>query len=444
MGIAEGPMICVAVTRIKNEEDIIEAFVRHHAHYFDAILISDDGSTDSTREILRLLQSEGLPLIVFDEPWVGFEQSRFMTSLMHKAFNEFGADWVAPLDADEFIELAESKVLADALPKGSDHLVEIPWSNFVWSPAENRSDEINPVVRMRWRMPSGQAMTKVLVPATIGRDDSAALWTGSHGLNRGSIPVSAIACDQISLCHYPVRSVAQFARKVIVTHLQFTTYFGPNSGVGFQYEEPFKLLKSGRDGDFPESMEAQSRRYSLRPDAIPADEEPSLAPLRYLGGPLQFTPAGGAFLPQTLEYAGRLAERAFAVAQELKEFRAEAADRLAGVASEIDSLNRELASTCGVHASEREAMKRNSLQLDSAIAKMTARALAMTEKASELEQALEEARARSARLQSELDTTKAAYVDQMRQLTHFSAVLSLPFKLLLTRVRCIWQLNSRG
>jgi N-acetylglutamate synthase/N-acetylornithine aminotransferase len=46
-------MICIAVTRIKNEADIIEAFVRHHAHYFDAILVSDDASTDDSLPILE-------------------------------------------------------------------------------------------------------------------------------------------------------------------------------------------------------------------------------------------------------------------------------------------------------------------------------------------------------------------------------------------------------
>jgi glycosyltransferase involved in cell wall biosynthesis len=95
----EPPMICVAVTRIKNEADIIEAFVRHHARYFDAIVVSDDGSTDSSFDILQKLKAQGMPLTLLRQPSVGFEQSRFMTLLIRRAFTEPGADWVGPLDA---------------------------------------------------------------------------------------------------------------------------------------------------------------------------------------------------------------------------------------------------------------------------------------------------------------------------------------------------------
>ena len=49
-------MKLVCISRVKNEADIIEAFVRHHVAYFDKIIIVDDASSDGTYEMLRALR----------------------------------------------------------------------------------------------------------------------------------------------------------------------------------------------------------------------------------------------------------------------------------------------------------------------------------------------------------------------------------------------------
>ena len=57
-------MKSIAISRVRNEFDIIEAFVRHHAHHFEKLIILDDGSTDGTYEVLLSLQTAGLPLVL--------------------------------------------------------------------------------------------------------------------------------------------------------------------------------------------------------------------------------------------------------------------------------------------------------------------------------------------------------------------------------------------
>src|SRR4051812_43496165 len=94
----------VLVARTANETDIIEAFVRHHAALFDLLLIIDDDSTDGSWGILERLRDEGLPLVPLRAAETGWPQGEFTTRLMHMAFDEHGADWVAALDADEFLE----------------------------------------------------------------------------------------------------------------------------------------------------------------------------------------------------------------------------------------------------------------------------------------------------------------------------------------------------
>ncbi len=46
------------VTMVRNEEDIIETFVRYHSGAVDRMIIVDNGSTDRTPEILALIRDE--------------------------------------------------------------------------------------------------------------------------------------------------------------------------------------------------------------------------------------------------------------------------------------------------------------------------------------------------------------------------------------------------
>lgn len=50
----------VCFTRILNEDDIIEAFVRHHATHVEEMLFLDNGSSDRTVEILTALRGEAV------------------------------------------------------------------------------------------------------------------------------------------------------------------------------------------------------------------------------------------------------------------------------------------------------------------------------------------------------------------------------------------------
>ena len=52
-------MKLVAVSRVRIEADIIEAFIRHHCEHFHKLIVLDDGSSDETLQILRSLQAAG-------------------------------------------------------------------------------------------------------------------------------------------------------------------------------------------------------------------------------------------------------------------------------------------------------------------------------------------------------------------------------------------------
>jgi hypothetical protein len=282
-------MKLIAVSRVKNEIDIIEAFVRYHARYFDKLIILDDGSTDGTVDVLKSLRAAGLPLVLLREAAVGYEQSDYMTKLLRMAVSQFGADWVAPLDADEFLELHGGMTLVEILARQEPSLITLPWSNFVWEPEYKESLELNPVLRMRFRLPPRPDMMKVLVPAHLA-EENVRLQQGNHGLIRDEEALPAHPLTSLGICHFPIRNLLQYASKIVVGYLQYSAMPGWNRKLGFQLVEPFHtLLADGLDG-LERRMSMDSFHYSEMSQSSNV-AEPTEAPLRYTAGPLTFTPA---------------------------------------------------------------------------------------------------------------------------------------------------------
>ena len=90
------------ISMIKNEEDIIESFARHACTFADILLVANHQSSDRTRKILELLQSEKLPIQIVDLQDQAYDHSTVMTDLMRQAI-DLGFDIILPMDADEFL-----------------------------------------------------------------------------------------------------------------------------------------------------------------------------------------------------------------------------------------------------------------------------------------------------------------------------------------------------
>lgn len=298
-------MKLIAVSRIRNEIDILEPFVRHHAQYFDTVIVLDDGSTDGGYDVLRALQAEGLPLVLLREPSLGYHQSSHMTRLMRLAVQQYGADWVAPLDADEFVEPPDGIGLRTLLAGRTDRPRAVPWNNFLWQPSAEAS-ESNPVRRLTRRLPPlSPDHVKVIVPAALAAEPEAALAQGSHTLLHGGVPLASEALEGVNLCHFPVRGVEQFASKIAIGYLQYCATPHWNRAEGFHYIELFRLLAGGAE-QFAQALEIASRRYSLETQ-VPLCAADRDAPLRYVGGPLTLAGRREETLSTVLEYAESLA-----------------------------------------------------------------------------------------------------------------------------------------
>jgi glycosyltransferase involved in cell wall biosynthesis len=85
----------------RNEEDILDAHLAFHLNAgVDFVLAIDNGSSDTTAEILESYARDGYVELTRDDSKL--DQAEWVTRLARRAATEFGADWVINSDADEF------------------------------------------------------------------------------------------------------------------------------------------------------------------------------------------------------------------------------------------------------------------------------------------------------------------------------------------------------
>ena len=280
-------MRLVAISCVKNELDIIEAFVRHTLARADRLVVLDNGSTDGTRRILDQLMTEGLALDVVDDPSPGNYQWSRMTALMRgHALARHDADWVLPVDADEFLIDPDLKSLL-AADAASDRPFGLLWKSYVPDPRDD-PQELNPVRRIRHRLArEARPCAKVAVPAALAKRPDLILDQGSHQITGGTGPVPPVFGRGGHLAHFPGRSPDQFAAKVVLKHVQYLAMTTRHPDWGNHYKTPVKLLRRDPRG-FAAGFHDMMLRYNLH-DGQEFDSAVIADPIPYAGGALKYT-----------------------------------------------------------------------------------------------------------------------------------------------------------
>ncbi|QXT62961.1 glycosyltransferase family 2 protein [Tessaracoccus palaemonis] len=191
------------IAMVKNEADIIEAFVRHaFSQGCDRMLIMDNGSTDATLAILECLATQ-FPIHVGRDSEPRYLQDVKMSRLAALA-RRGGAGWVIPMDADEFW-FAPGGTVADFVRSGrADRYRAFMYNGF---PSAGTPQIEGPGPGLRVNREADRTLSKQCARTFPG------LWIG---MGNHWIAIPGLLEDGLRVLHLPWRSFQQYVGKVSV------------------------------------------------------------------------------------------------------------------------------------------------------------------------------------------------------------------------------------
>jgi glycosyltransferase involved in cell wall biosynthesis len=137
------------ISIVRNEVDIIGLNILHHLSLgLDEILIVDNGSSDGTTRVLQQLGMDGR--IKWSRNAGPYRQPEIFTDLAREAYRR-GADWVLPIDADEFWD-ATNRDLREVLERSNAGALRVQIVNFIQR-REQRNTSPLALVHMTRRAP---------------------------------------------------------------------------------------------------------------------------------------------------------------------------------------------------------------------------------------------------------------------------------------------------
>lgn len=236
------------ISMVKNEEDIIESFVRYHAKFFDGLIIIDNKSSDDTFNILKQLKKEGVPLYLHSDGEPSYLQTKKMNNLLYATINQFHPDIIVPLDADEFLVPADPAVDLRQIMNNLDltKVGHVKWVTHVLTKEDN-SEELFVPARMKYILHDEKKEFKVILPAHLTEEKSLALIMGNHrAITRNpQEKFEGIIIGQLKLAHYPYRSTEQIISKILVGWINNLARYDLVPGQGFHWGLLYNKILQG-------------------------------------------------------------------------------------------------------------------------------------------------------------------------------------------------------
>ena len=255
-----------AFATVKNEEDIIESFVRYNMNIFDGMVISDNCSNDQTLFILKKLKEEGYNIDILEDKNKTFNQVEKRNELLNYTIKKYKPDFVFPLDADEFISTYKGINPREIIEKlETNKLYKLKMENYILNGKE--SDDLfipNKIQNLRICKDNSAYNYKCFIPKGIMKKDMN-LAMGSHTIfnKDNSKEEDSIINKDLFLAHYPVRSSEQIMIKTIMGRLNYTRLHSREEGLGFhQFEIIDEIINNGNISN--ETLLKISKYYSIK------------------------------------------------------------------------------------------------------------------------------------------------------------------------------------
>jgi hypothetical protein len=206
-----------AVMVVRNEADLLGVNLQYHAAQgISEFRILDNGSSDRTPQLIREMARRLSVLWTRDEG--PFHQSEMMTGLAREA-HRAGADWIVPVDADEFWN-AGSRPLVRMLEQSAAGAIVAEVRNFIQErdtssegsaallTMTHRTGKARGNTEQSWGLvESGQiAFVEIECPRKWLLRSSEALTIGAGAHDAGGVAGPVIPSSQVVCLHAPIRS----------------------------------------------------------------------------------------------------------------------------------------------------------------------------------------------------------------------------------------------
>lgn len=261
-------MKVIGISMVKNEADVIEAFVRFNLQYLDVMVIMDNLSSDYTRKILDLLVDEGLPIVIFDDPIIRYIQSSKMTGLMNKVLETYNPDYIVPIDADEFLYVPANLDFRQALIEIPDGRVgRLPMANYEYTGSEEVYGNILQTMRIRSEW-FGGSNTKIIIPGKLAKEQALTISMGNHvALTPGRKVVPSIDLP-VKTAHFPLRNPEQICSKFLLGWISYLADAQRIPGwFGVHWESAYKKILGSNDANDSDLFKRVAETYQ-----VPADK----------------------------------------------------------------------------------------------------------------------------------------------------------------------------